>query len=93
MPRLPCKISAKGKGAAFIMKKTAIYVIAAAMLITCLFAGCNGAEGGKITDNRQNLSEAMTGVQDMMTDISEMFTNMPETDINTSNPATDNVTM
>ncbi len=75
------------------MKKTAVYVIAAAILIACVFAGCNGADGGKITDNRQNLSEAMTGMQDMMTDISEMFTNAPETDINTSNPATDNVTM
>lgn len=75
------------------MKKTTVSVIAAVILIACIFAGCNGADGGKITDNRQNLSEAMTGMQDMMTDISEMFTNAPETDINTSNPATDNVTM
>ncbi len=75
------------------MKKTAVSVIAAFILIACVFAGCKGADGGKITDNRQDLSEAMTGVQDMMTDISEMFTNAPETDINTSNPATDTVTM
>lgn len=75
------------------MKKSAICIIAAAILIACVFAGCNGAEGGKITDNRQDLSEAMTGVQDMITDISEMFTNAPETDINTSNPATDNTIM
>lgn len=61
------------------MKKTAISVIAAVILISCILAACNGAEGGKITDNRQNLSEAMTGVQDMMTDISEMFTNAPDT--------------
>lgn len=75
------------------MKKSAIFIIAAAMLICCAFAGCNGAEGGKITDNRQNLTEAMTDVQDMITDISEMFTMAPETDINPSNPATDTVTM
>ncbi len=75
------------------MKKTAVSVVAAVILIACIFAGCNGAEGGKITDNRQDLSEAMTGMQDMMTDISEMFTNAPSTDINASNPATDNVTM
>ncbi len=75
------------------MKKTTVSIIAAAILIACIFAGCKGADGGKITDNRQNLSEAMTGMQDMMTDISEMFTNAPETDINTSNPATDTVTM
>ncbi len=75
------------------MKKTAVSVIAAVILIACIFAGCNGADGGKITDNRQDLSEAMTGMQDMMTDASEMFTNAPETDINTSNPATDTVTM
>lgn len=61
------------------MKKTAISVIAAVILISCILAACNGAEGGKITDNRQNLSEAMTGVQDMMTDISEMFTNTSDT--------------
>lgn len=65
------------------MKKTAITVIAAVILISCIFAACKGAEGGKITDNRQNLSEAMTGVQDMMTDISEMFTNAPDTNMGT----------
>ena len=75
------------------MKKSAVYVIVTALLIACIFAGCNGADGGKITDNRQNLTEAMTDVQDMITDISEMFTMAPETDINTSEPATDNVTM
>lgn len=75
------------------MKKTAVSVVAAVILISCIFAGCKGADGGKITDNRQDISEAMTGMQDMITDISEMFTNAPETDINTSNPTADNVTM
>lgn len=75
------------------MKKTAVYVIAAVLLIACAFAGCKGADGGKITDNRQNLTEAMTDARDMLTDISEMFTDTPATDINQSNPPTDNVTM
>ena len=75
------------------MKKTAVSVVAAVILIACIFAGCKGADGGKITDNRQDLSEAMTGMQDMMTDISEMFTNAPATDINASNPTIDNATM
>lgn len=75
------------------MKKTAVSVVAAVILIACIFAGCKGADGGKITDNRQDISEAMTGMQDMITDISEMFTNAPATDINASNPTADNVTM
>ena len=64
------------------MKKTAVSVIAAVILIACVFAACKGADGGKITDNRQNLTEAMTEAKDMMTEISEMFTNAPDTDIN-----------
>lgn len=62
------------------MKKTTVAVFAAVILVACLFAGCNGADGGKITDTQQNLSEAMTGMQDMMTEISEAFTNAPDTD-------------
>lgn len=61
------------------MKKTIFVILAVTVLSACLFAGCNGAEGGKITDNMQNLSEAMTGVQEMMTDISDAFTNAPDT--------------
>lgn len=61
------------------MKKTTAVIFAAVILVACIFAGCNGAEGGKVTDNMQNLSEAMTGVQDMITDISEAFTNAPDT--------------
>lgn len=83
----------KEKGAAYIMKKTAVSVIAAVVLIACIFAGCKGADGGKITDNRQNLTEAMTDARDMLTEVSEMFTMAPETDINVSDPATDNVIM
>ena len=65
------------------MKKTAITVVAAVILIACIFAACKGADGGKITDNRQDLSEAMTGVQDMMTEISEMFTSAHDTNTGT----------
>lgn len=78
------------------MKKITFAVLSVVILATCLFAGCNGADGGKITDNQQNLSEAMTGVQDMITDISEAFTNAPDTNT-VSEPVatvtTDNVTM
>lgn len=63
------------------MKKTTVAVLAAVLLVACLFAGCNGADGGKITDTQQDLSEAMTGVQDMMTEVSEAFTNAPDTDV------------
>ncbi len=63
------------------MKKTTVAILAAAILISCVFAGCNGAEGGKITDTQQNLSDAMTEMQDMMTDISEAFTDAPDTNV------------
>ncbi|MBQ2904667.1 MAG: hypothetical protein IJE48_09745 [Clostridia bacterium] len=73
------------------MKKISIAVLAVTLAAVCLFAGCNGAEGGKITDTQQNLSEAMSDAKDMMTDISEFFTN-PSGNITdnsqASNPAT-----
>ena len=78
------------------MKKISIAVFAAVILTVCLFAGCNGAEGGKITDTQQNLSEAMTGVQDMITEISEAFTNAPDTNTVSETVATvttNNITM
>lgn len=78
------------------MKKITIAVLAVVVLTVCLFAGCNGADGGKITDTQQNLSEAMTGVQDMITEISDMFTNAPDTNTvseSVSTVTTDNVTM
>lgn len=73
------------------MKKTTVAILAAAILIACIFAGCNGADGGKITDTQQNLSDAMTEMQDMITDISDAFTNAPDTDI-ISGPATNAAT-
>ena len=60
------------------MKKAIFVIVSVTVLAVCLFAGCNGAEGGKITDNMQNLSEAMTGMQEMMTDVSDAFTNAPD---------------
>lgn len=83
------------------MKKITIAVLAVTILTVCLFAGCNGAEGGKITDTQQNLSEAMTGVQDMITEISEAFTNAPDnnlpdspvTNLTNVTNASENVTM
>lgn len=77
------------------MKKTTVAVLAAVLLVACLFAGCNGADGGKITDTQQNLSEAMTGVQDMMTNVSEALTNAHGTDViseSVTHAATDTTT-
>lgn len=75
------------------MKKTTVAILAAVILISCIFAGCNGADGGKITDTQQNLSDAMTEMQDMMTDISEAFTNAPDTNTGViSDPTVEAVT-
>ena len=83
------------------MKKISIAILAVTLVAVCLFAGCDGAEGGKVTDNKQNLSEAMTGMQDMITSISESFTNKPDNSTNVTNATnttdsvsvTNNVTM
>lgn len=56
------------------MKKTAIVLIGGVLLLTALFTGCNGADGGKVTDANHT--------DKMLTDISEMLTdafNMTDT--------------
>lgn len=81
------------------MKKISFAILAVTLIAVCLFAGCNGAEGGKVTDNMQNLTEAMTEMQNMMTDVSDFFTNAADSSItgnitNNSVPdSTNNVVM
>ena len=57
------------------MKKTAIVILSAVLLVVGLFAGCNGTDTGNLTDTRQELSDVMTDMQQMMTDVSDFFTN------------------
>lgn len=71
------------------MKKTMFAILAVVIVAACLLAGCKGADGGKITDAQQDISEAMTGVQDMLTDISEAFTTVPESVVATVENITD----
>ena len=59
------------------MKKISFAIIAAAILIAVVFAACNGAESGKVSDT-QNNDPILTTLEDMMTeaatDIENMFT-------------------
>ena len=57
------------------MKKTTIAISAAFILIAFAFAGCNGAEGGKITDAHDDtpvlteLETELSSMADRVTDI------------------------
>ena len=56
------------------MKKTAIILSVAIILISVVFAGCNGAEGGKVTDKNDTpvltqLETELSSMADMVTDI------------------------
>lgn len=56
------------------MKKTAIILSVAIILISAVFAGCNGAEGGKVTDKNDTpvltqLETELSSMADMVTDI------------------------
>lgn len=59
------------------MKKISFAIIAAAILIAVVFAACNGAESGKVSDT-QNNDPILTTLENMMTeaatDIENMFT-------------------
>ncbi len=70
------------------MKKTTAAIAAAVILISCLFAACNGADSGKVSDT-QNNDPILTTLEDMMTeaatDIENMFTD-------NASGATDNIT-
>ena len=70
------------------MKKTTAAIAAAVILISCLFAACNGADSGKVSDT-QNNDPILTTLEDMMTeaatDLENMFTD-------NASGATDNIT-
>lgn len=57
------------------MKKTALALSAALILIAFAFAGCKGAEGGKVTDATNNtpmlteLEDELSTIADNMTDV------------------------
>ena len=53
------------------MKKISIAVLVATLVAVCLFSGCNGAEGGKITDNMQNLTARCHNKRAIVSDVSE----------------------
>lgn len=57
------------------MKKTTLVLSVAIILIVLAFAGCKGAEGGKVTDTTDNmpmlteLENELSTIADNMTDI------------------------
>ncbi len=57
------------------MKKPSIFLFVSIILISVLFAGCNGAEGGKVTDRNDDtpvltqLETELSSMADMVTDI------------------------
>ena len=59
------------------MKKISFAIIGAAILIAVVFAACNGADSGKVSDTNHN-DPILTTLEEMMTeaatDIEEMFT-------------------
>lgn len=66
------------------MKKAAIALAAAILLIAGVFAGCNGSETGKVSDTDQDLdtafTEAATDLSEMGNAVSDMVTgNLSET--------------
>lgn len=56
------------------MKKTALILCVAVVLIALAFAGCKGAEGGKVTDRNED-TPVLTELQ---TELSSMADNMTD---------------
>lgn len=48
------------------MKKTTAAILALSILVICIFAGCNGAEGGKITE--KSTTDKMTTANNFSTE-------------------------
>lgn len=57
------------------MKKISFAIVAAAILISVIFAACNGTETGKVSDT-QNNSPVLTTLEDMMTEAASDFEDM-----------------
>ena len=57
------------------MKKSLFFICVAIILISVVFAGCRGAEGGKVTDRNDDtpvltqLETELSSMADMVTDI------------------------
>lgn len=47
------------------MKKTTAAILALSILVICIFAGCNGAEGGKVTEKS---TDKMTSAENLSTE-------------------------
>lgn len=61
------------------MKKTAFFLAVSAILIAFAFAGCNGAEGGKVTDKNEDtpiLTELETELSSMADEITDIIPDM-----------------
>ena len=60
------------------MKKTAIILSVAVILIALAFAGCKGADGGKVTDANDTpiLTQLETELSTWADNMSDMFTDM-----------------
>lgn len=68
------------------MKKKTVYILAAVLLIAFAFAGCNGAEGGKVTDK----SEDVPVLTELETELSSMADNLTDIMPDMSGNITDN---
>lgn len=70
------------------MKKTTVFLCTAIILISVMFAGCKGAEGGKVTDRDDTpvltqLETELSSMADMVTDIMPDITgNISDTQTN-----------
>ena len=71
------------------MKKISIAIILSVLLFSFVFAACNGADSGKVSDTHRSdpvlteleemVTEAMTDIRDMMPDdVSDGFTNVTQ---------------
>ena len=68
------------------MKKMSFAIIIAVILIAFVFAACNGADSGKVSDPAHN-DPILTTLEDMVTEAATDMENML-----TNNNASDNVT-
>lgn len=72
------------------MKKTALILCVTVILIALAFAGCNGAEGGKVTDKNDTpiLTELETELSSMADRITDVMPDMTGNITDTSNNTT-----
>ena len=73
------------------MKRISFAIIAAVILISMVFAACNGTETGKVSDT-QNNSPVLTTIEDMLTEAATDFENMFTDNVSDTNSSTSNGT-